>query len=396
MSTLDPQAAPYAGLRVLDFTMYISGPYCTRLLADMGAEVIKIEPTDGDFLRSAPPLREGYSAYFGSMNAGKKSFAVDLKSTAGHQAVCDLIKTADVVIENFRPGVMHRLKLDVDTAMLLKPDLVYCSVSGFGQSGPSAKLASFAPIVHAASGFDMLIPRYDEEAVRPAANRYVVADALAASHALAGIGAALFRRANTGQGDYLDVALMDTMHNLMAYEYTDAQFPGRQGPIVFKPMQTQDGFLAIAPVSQANFAALARAARHLEWLEDPRFRERDARVKNWAELLLTIESWAITTTSVAAESALNREGCPAAAYKTVAESRLDPQVEHRGSAVTVSDAAGEFQIPNCPIQFRTASAGARSSVPGLGEHTNALLTELGYSLETVAELQRDGATVSSH
>jgi CoA:oxalate CoA-transferase len=391
MTTAAPPRGPYSGLRVLDFTMFVSGPYCTRLMADMGAEVIKVEPTGGDFLRSSPPSRDGHSAYFGTMNAGKKSLALDLKQPKARSAMHALIATSDVLIENFRPGVMARLELDKDTAFKLKPDLIYCSVSGFGQDGPSANRASYAPIVHAASGFDMLIPRYDADVLRPAANRYVVADALSATHALAGIGAALFQRSITGHGEYLDVALMDTMHNLMAYEYADAQFPARQGPIVFKPMQTRDGFVAIAPVSQANFAALARAANHPEWMQDERFAARDARVENWATLLDIIAAWAITTTSAEAEAALVEAGCPAAAYRTIEQARLDPQVVHRGAAVTVSDPAGEYQIPNCPIKFQFGDVNAGGAIPAIGEHNNELLREAGLNDAEIAALRNAGA-----
>ncbi|MEM7405072.1 MAG: CoA transferase [Pseudomonadota bacterium] len=383
-------AGPYEGLRVLDFTMFVAGPYCTRLMADMGAEVIKIEPPGGEFLRAAPPVRDGHSAYFGTLNCGKKSLAIDLKQSAGLEAVKALVRTADVLIENFRPGVIERLGLGYSVLQTLKPDLVYCSVSGYGQTGPSADRPSFAPVIHAASGFDMLIPRYDPEFERPAASRYVVADALAAVHALAGIGAALYRRERTGRGEHLDVALMDTMHTLMSYEYAESQFPGLQPPIVFRPLVTRDGFLAIAPVSQGNFAALGRAAGRDDWMRDPRFATREARVANWPALVEELATWAATVDSQEAERRLTREGCPAAAFRTVGEARLDPQVAHRGSAVTVTDGSGAYAVPNCPIKFSEANASAGQHVPGVGEHGPALLAELGLPDETLAGLLRSG------
>ena len=148
----------------------------------------------------------------------------------------------------------------------------------------------------------------------------------------AGIGAALFRRATTGKGDYLDVALMDTVHNAMGYEYVDAQFPGQTTP-TFRPMRTLDGFISMAPVSEGNFKALTRAANSPEWLEDPRFVNRDQRIINWQAFLDVIESWTQTITSEQAESSLAREGCPASIYRSIAESQVDPQVQARGSAV---------------------------------------------------------------
>lgn len=381
----------YDGIRVLDFSMFVAGPYCTRLMADMGAEVIKIEPrAGGDFLRAAPPLRDGYSAYFGQVNCGKKSIALDLKSPDGVEVVERLVQTADVILENFRPGVMKRLGLSYHQMANIKPDIVYCSVSGYGQEGPKANLPSYAPVVHAASGFDMLLPRYDHELERPVANRYVVADVLAAVHALAGIGAALFNRTRTGKGEHLDVALMDTMHNVMAYEYADSQFENTQGPIVFRPMPTRDGFLVIAPVTEANFDALAKAAEHPEWLVDERFTTRTARFGNWSELLDLIEAWTRTVTSADGEAALLAAGCPASAYRTIGEARLDEQVAFRGASVEVVDSVGPYRVPNCPIQFSSASARAVPSVPELGEHADEVLGAIGYETAKLTKLRDDG------
>ena len=388
----DPSNRPgvYSGLRVLDFSMFVAGPYCTRLMADMGAEIVKIEPLSGDFLRSAPPVRSGHSAYFGLLNCGKKSLAIDLKHASGVEIIHRLVESCDVVIENYRPGVMARLGLSYTDLRAIKPDLIYCSVSGYGQDGPNAQRPSFAPIVHAASGFDLLISKYDDEIERPLANRFVVADTLSATHALAGIGAALYHRCVTGQGEYLDVAMMDTMHNAMCYEYAEAQFPGMQGPMVFKPLRTRDGFLVVAPVSQANFAALSVAAGHPEWLEDARFAHRDARVDNWAQLLATIEEWTATMSSESAEAVLLRHNCPASAYRTLAQSQADPQVEHRGAAVEISDLAGSYMAPNCPIQFGNARASAHPDVPGLSQHASEVLMAAGYSKEQVAVLHDQG------
>jgi CoA:oxalate CoA-transferase len=371
---------PYAGVRVLDFSMFLAGPYCARLMADMGAEVIKVEPPAGDFLRSAPPVRDGHSAYFGQMNTGKKSVALDLKQPSAVAAVKRLVGTADVLIENFRPGVMARLGLGYEVLHELRPQLVYCSVSGYGQTGPRAGHASFAPIIHAASGFDMLIPRYDENVDRPLTHRYTVADMLAATHALAGIGAALYQRHITGEGEHLDVALIDAMYTAMAYEYAAAQFPGSK-PITFRPMRTRDGFIAIAPVSQGNFEALARAAGHAHWMADERFATRDARVRNWPALLGLIEAWTSSLVGHEAERVLLAEGCPASVHRELDEARLDAQAQHRGSRVAVTDAAGAFEVANCPIQFGSVTVGAGPRVPALGEHGRAVLQSVGYSPE---------------
>ena len=145
----------FDGLRVLDFATTIAGPHCARMLADMGAEVIKIETAEGETMRTRPPLRDGCSTTFGQLNVGKKSLVLDLKSPEGVEAVRRLVMTTDVLVENFRPGVMARLKLDHETLRALNPALIYCSISGYGQSGPSAELPAYAPVIHAASGYDM-------------------------------------------------------------------------------------------------------------------------------------------------------------------------------------------------------------------------------------------------
>jgi len=375
----------YQGIKVLDFSMFLAGPYCTRLMADMGADVIKVEPPAGDFLRAAPPLRDGHSAYFGHLNCGKRSICVDLKQPESATVVRRLAERADVLIENFRPGVMSRLGLAYDDVRAANPNIIYCSVTGYGQTGPNADRPSFAPIIHAASGFDLLTPRYAPEVERPLTNRNAMADYLAATHALAGIGAALFHRANTGQGNRLDIALMDTMHHAMSYEYVDAQFPG-QAPPTFRPLPTSDGFVAIAPVSEGNFRGLVEAAGHPEWMEDERFRSREARVQNWSAIFDAVEGWTRTVSSREAEHALLAAGCPASAYRTIGESQKDPHVSVRGSAAQISDGAGSFQVANCPIQFTETPAGAIDAVPTLGGDTRTVLTEAGYPSEEISTL----------
>ena len=185
-----------AGYRVLDFSIMVAGPYCARLFADMGAEVLKIEPPEGDDMRQRAPLREGESAYFGQLNAGKKSLAVDLKRPEAIALVRRLVAEADVLIENFRPGVMARLGLGQEAMRALNPRLVFCSISGYGQSGPAAERAAYAMIVHAASGFDRTLARYAGGSDRPAPGAVFVADVLGAIFAYGAIQTALLQRAH--------------------------------------------------------------------------------------------------------------------------------------------------------------------------------------------------------
>ena len=235
-----------SGLRVLDFTTTIAGPHCTRLLADLGAEVIKIEAPAGDMMRTRPPMRNGASTSFGQLNAGKKSIAVDLKSPAAVEAVRRLVATADVVVENFRPGVMRRFGLDYEALRPIKPDLVYCAISGYGQTGPSAELPAYAPVIHAASGYDLAHMAY-QGAAQGAARRpdycgIYIADVLTGTYAFGAIATALYHRQTTGEGQMIDVSMLESMLTLTLSEIQAAQFavapPGRP---VFGPVATKDG-----------------------------------------------------------------------------------------------------------------------------------------------------------
>ena len=193
------------GLRVLDFSTTIAGPHCTRMLADVGAEVIKIEAADGETMRIRPPVRNGCSSLFGQLNAGKKSLVLDLKSPEALEVVHRLVKDADILVENFRPGVMRRLRLDYPSLQPLNPALVYCSISGYGQSGPSAELPAYAPVIHAASGFDMAHLAYQPGRNRPDYCGIYHADVLTGVYAFGAVSAALYQRALSGKGQHIDV-----------------------------------------------------------------------------------------------------------------------------------------------------------------------------------------------
>ena len=187
----------FQGLRVLDFSTTIAGPHCTRMLADMGAEVIKIETTEGETMRTRPPVRNNCSTAFGQLNIGKNSLVLDLKSPGGIEVIRRLIASTDVLVENFRPGVMRRLKLDYDSLKALNPKLIYCSISGYGQTGPSAELPAYAPVIHAASGYEMAHLAYQPGRSRPDYCGIYHADVLTGVYAFGAISAALYQRHGT-------------------------------------------------------------------------------------------------------------------------------------------------------------------------------------------------------
>jgi len=378
------------GIRVLDFTAMLAGPHCARLMADLGAEVIKIEGLEGDLIRSRPPLRDGNSTYFGALNCGKKSVAIDLKTDAAKSIIYALAKQSDVVVENFRPGVMARLGFDYATLSRHNPKLVYCSISGYGQSGPGATRAAYAPIVHAASGYDAANLSYQPTQDYPASTGIFTADILSGAYAFGAIQAALVHRERSGQGQAIDVSLMDSMLNLMVFECQEAQFPSERRRPVYAPMKTRDGHVIIAPISQKNFEQMAEAMQRPELKADVRFATGQARVENWTALMAVIEQWTEQHTGIEIEAIMDANGVPCSRFLTVADAMKDPQLAERGSLSRIKDGAGDFLVPNAPFQFTTPTA-AGPTVSGLGaDSTDVLSRLLGMSGEQIDTLRRQG------
>src|SRR5204862_8075404 len=243
------------GVRVVDFTTTIAGPHCTRLLADLGAEIIKLEAPDGDMMRSRPPLRNGASTSFGQLNTGKKSVILDLKRPEALEIVQRLVATTDVVVENFRPGVMQRFGLDYPTLKAVKPDLIFCAISGYGQTGPSAELPAYAPVIHAASGYDLAHLAYQGGDRRPDYCGIYIADVVTGTYAFGAIMTALYQRRETGAGQLIDVSMLESMLSLTLSEMQLAQFPGSfiQGRPVFGPIATKDGWINLSVASERTF-----------------------------------------------------------------------------------------------------------------------------------------------
>jgi crotonobetainyl-CoA:carnitine CoA-transferase CaiB-like acyl-CoA transferase len=368
------------GLRVLDFTTTIAGPHCTRLLADLGAEVIKIEAPEGDMMRTRPPLRNGASTSFGQLNAGKKSIVLDLKTPQGVEAVRRLTATADVVVENFRPGVMRRFGLDYQALSLIKPELVYCAISGYGQTGPSSQLPAYAPVIHAASGFDLAHMAYQGEERRPDYCGIYIADVLTGTYAFGAIMTALYQRQMTGQGQMVDVSMLESMLSLTLSEIQAAQFavapPGRP---IFGPVATKDGYFNLSIASERTFQNLAVASGHPHWLTDPRFAQYNERRANWGELIDELETWSKALTTREVQELFDRHGVPSSPYRTVKEAMSDPQLTHRDAFAEVRDAGGAFRVLNPPFRLSAAHAAAVPYVAALGENTGDLLAELGYT-----------------
>ena len=375
----------FAGLRVLDFSTTIAGPHCARMLADMGAEVIKIEPAEGETMRTRPPVRSRCSSVFGGLNVGKSSLVLDLKSPKAIEIVRRLVATADILVENFRPGVMRRLKLDYATLQALNPKLIYCSISGYGQTGPSAELPAYAPVIHAASGYDMAHLSYQPGRGRPDYCGIYHADVLTGVYAFGAISAALYQRQGSQRGQHIDVSMLESMLSLTLNEVQWSQFavapPSRP---MFGPVETADGYVMIAIASEKTFQNLVTAAGRPEWIDDSRFAKYNERRSNWASLMDGIETWSRTLSTANCLAALNEYGVPSSAYRSVAEALADPQLMHRGALAEVEDDGGTFKVMNLPFRMSGAEVSAGRRTATLGEHTVAYLREAGLSDNEIA------------
>jgi len=376
------------GIRVLDFTAVIAGPYATRLMADLGAEVLKVEPPEGELLRHGPPFREGVSALFSQLNSGKRCISLDLKKPAAREVILALLPGIDVVVENFSPGVMARLGLDYATLRAHKPDLVMCAISGYGQTGPAADRPAFAPIVQAWSGYETVTLGYQPGLAKPLNMGLPVADITAALQAQGAIMAALFHRARTGEGQFIDIAMHDALLATMHKDFQQMLNPdGRER--LYGPVATRDGFVLVILLSQRHFEALADAMEQPALKQDPRFSKTTERMYWYADLMALVGEWMAGQMTAEVVGRLEAAGVPVSPYRDLRAALTDPQLHHRGMITELVDAAGPLQVPNTPMRFSATEASIKPWVATLGQHTNGVLRELGHSEEAIATLRSE-------
>jgi formyl-CoA transferase len=302
-------------------------------------------------------------------------------------AVKRLIATCDVVVENFRPGVMQRMGLGYDVLKAVKPDLVYCAISGYGQTGPSAGLPAYAPVIHAASGFDLAHLAHQGTERRPDYCGIFIADVLTGTYAFGAVMTALHQRQMSGAGQLIDVSMLESMLSLTLSEIQLSQFPvAPPGRPFFGPIAAKDGYLNLSVASERTFQALAAACGRPDWIDDPRFAAYPDRRANWGLLIDELEVWSAERSRAELQAIFDRHGVPASLYRTVAEALDDPQLAHRQSLTEVRDQGGTFKVLNPPFRFSNAAAAAQPWVAALGEHTRAVLADLGYREGDIAAL----------
>lgn len=387
-----------AGIRVIDLTHAYNGPFCTMHLADHGAEVIKIErPGIGDQTREWPPFRNGESGYYAFLNRNKRGITLDIRKDKGKEILFKLLESADVLVENFRPGTMAKLGLDYEHLKDKFPRLIYACSSGFGSWGPLSQRPCYDIVAQAMGGIVSItgFPEGPPTKVGPS-----VADNVTGTYLALGITMALLERERTGKGQYVEVAMMDTIYSILenaivVYTMT-GKVPERQGnadPAVapFDMFRCQDGYIFLGVGTNALWERLCSVMNRPELLEDPRFLTNNDRVNNYAELKPIMEEWTATMTMKEIEDLLVGAGIPVAPILNVAEVTEHPHTEAREMIVEIEHPViGKMRIQGVPIKLSRTAGSVRAPAPLLGQHTEEVLTELGYTRYEIEAFRQDG------
>ncbi len=384
-------ALPLKGLRVIDLTKDFAGPFCTMILSDLGAEVIKVErPGSGDETRAwGPPFVKGLSYYFLSLNRGKKSMTLDLKTLEAQKIIRELVRDSDILVESFRPGTLAQYNLDYPRLRRVNKALVYCSISGFGQTGPYRDRPGYDLVALAMSG---IMSTTGEEG-RPSVRVSIpVADIAAGHYASTAILACLSRRLVTGRGEYIDVSLYDSIVSwlsyLATYYFATGKEPKRMGSahpsiVPYQAFNCKDRELIIAVGNNSQWKALCRTLGLERLLEEKRFRTNPDRVRNRTKLIPILSKRLRNRTASYWSRALNQHGVPSAPIYKIADMVRDPQIKHRGLFRSVKS-----EIPQLisPIRFTNDRKGPSNPAPKLGQDTRRVLQELGYSKGSIRRL----------
>jgi crotonobetainyl-CoA:carnitine CoA-transferase CaiB-like acyl-CoA transferase len=394
---MSPDKAPLDGLMVLDFTRVLSGPYCTMLLADMGARVIKIEqPGRGDDTRAwGPPFVNGESAYFLSINRNKESLTLDLKHPSARRVLEPLLQQAGVLVENFRPGTMDRLGLGYDTLAGGFPGLVYCSISGFGQTGPRRAEPGYDAVIQGEAGLMSITGAADGPPFRLGV---AIADIVSGMFAAQGIAMALLARARTGLGQRVDIAMLDATAALLTYQagiyFATGTTPGRMGNrhptiVPYETFPASDGEFVLAVGNDEQWRRCCDVIGAAALAADDRFSTNQARVRNHDTLRSLLIEKLRTRRRTDWVADLKRAGVPCGSVREVAEVLADPQLEAREMIATVDHiTAGAMKVLGTPIKLSETPGAVRLAPPGLGQHTDRILQEdIGLSRDEIEMLR---------
>ncbi len=385
------------GLKILDLTTQLSGPYCAMILGDLGADVIKIErPGVGDDARATSPQIGGESAAFMTYNRNKRSVTLDLKHPGGRRIALRLAERADVVLENFKPGTAARLGLGYDDIRALNPRAIYCSISGFGQTGPYRERGGFDRIAQGMSG---VMSINGEEGGPPLPLPIPISDIGTGMFAAIGVLAALASRVRTGEGQHVDTSLLETpiawsIYEAASYFATD-QVPERLGPghragAPYQAFRTNDGWLNLGGGSPRFWPRICELLGVPELVDDPRFKALADRVKNRKELEVLLETRFMADTTAAWLDRFEAAGIPAGPILTYDQVFADPQVRHREMVVAVEHpTAGATRVLGIPIKLSRTPGRVRRPAPTLGQHTDEVLRELGCTASEIARLRAE-------
>jgi CoA:oxalate CoA-transferase len=388
---------PLSGVKVLDLTRVLSGPFCTALLGDLGADIIKVEAPEGDTVRNAGAMRDGLSWYFAQFNRNKRSIRLDLRKPEAQAILARLIEQSDVLVENFRPGVLARFGFGEDRLKALRPSLVTCSINGFGSTGPYRDRPAFDFIAQAMSGFMSVNGGPDDPPLR---SGLPISDLVAGLYAALSITAAVLHARTTGQGQRAEVSLVNALVSLLAYIATNTFATGapppRSGndhPIAapYGLFPTRDGQIALAPADDAFFRRLADALEEPGLKTDPLYATQPARVANRARINAIVGGKLAANTTAHWVETLNKAGVPCGPVNGVAEVFQDPQILAQEMVIDVDHpGSGIVRMLGFPIKLSGTPCRVRHPAPALGEHSDEVLAELGYSDAERAAWRRDG------